>query len=331
MEKNWKNELGGMLPQEIRTLLTSLGEEESAKLEEIRLRLSHPIEIVGADFSRLLPDFLLDERLSGVLLERLCAHAVFAREQDIREGFLVFSGGYRVGLCGHYPQGAPARVTGFNIRIAREQKGCAEAIIRALSKGDGRMRSTLLLSAPGVGKTTMLRDMVRACSAGLWGLRPHRVCLVDERGEIGGCGALDLGPRTDMMEACARPAAIAQLLRSMSPEIIATDEIGGEADAEALRNAVLAGVSVLATAHADSLAEARRRRTLCPLMEADLFDDYVLLNRQGGTLRFRIEGGLHATDHIASPVYALYRTGLPGGQPPTATPSASSLAAADLS
>ena len=188
---NWKTWLLPLLTEDMRQALAPLSLPD---VTEIRLRLGKPMEVVTAAGSRLLyaPNGrpMLREGEQEQLLSAFSDHAPYAWEKEMRQGFITLNSGCRVGITGRIgaETGALATVTGFCIRILHPVVGCGEAVLPALLS-EGRLRSTLLFSAPGCGKTTLLRDVVRLVSDGLCGASPHRVGVVDERFEIGGEGA----------------------------------------------------------------------------------------------------------------------------------------------
>lgn len=156
----------------------------------------------------------------------------------------------------------------------------------------GRFASTLILAPPGMGKTTLLRDLIRALSSGE-GCPPHRVSLADERGEVAalyrGVPQLDVGPGTDVMEGCPKAMALMLLLRGMGPQVLAADEITAPEDVKALLTAAGCGVSLLATAHGESREDLRRRPLYRPLLEEGIFRRLVLIDGQGDARRYRVE------------------------------------------
>ena len=170
------------------------------------------------------------------------------------------------------------------VRVARPVTGCADGLLGYIAPADGALRSTLLLSPPGLGKTTMLRDIARQLSDG--GLC---VGIADERHELAACHmgvpTLDVGMRTDVMDGCPRSRAIARMVRAMALQLIVADEIGGEEDARALADAVRCGVGVAASAHAGSLDEALSRPGLRDVLSAGVADVVVLLGPRPGMVR----------------------------------------------
>ena len=157
----------------------------------------------------------------------------------------------------------------------------------------GRLQSALVLSPPGGGKTTLLRDLVRLISLGTEDLPPMRVSLVDERGELAasyrGRPQLDVGPRTDVLDGCLKAAAVPMLLRAMTPQVIALDELALDEDARAVRSAAGCGAVLLATAHAASPEELARRSALAGLLAGDIFRRTVTISGAGADRTYRVE------------------------------------------
>ena len=222
----------------------------------------------------------------GVLraVNALSGHSLYAREAELAQGYFTLKGGCRVGVCGRYAPGEGGKmilteIGSVNVRIAREVKGAADGMMGEIWKC-GRPVSFLILSAPGMGKTTALRDAVRQLSA-----RGVRVALADERGEVAACErgvpALDVGPNTDVMDGCPKRLAIPMLVRCMGPEMVATDELGGSEDAAAVLDAARCGVKAAATAHAAGLEDALRRPGLGELIRAGAFEKILILKGPG--------------------------------------------------
>ena len=145
---------------------------------------------------------------------------------------------------------------------------------------------TLLISPPRCGKTTLLRDLIRQISDGGIGYRGMRAGVVDERSELGGCSlgvpGCDLGKRTDILDGCPKAEGMMMLVRSMSPEVIAVDEIGCRADIEAMENAIYCGCRILATVHGSSLSDIQQKPLFSNLMQKEIFDRYIILDARRG-------------------------------------------------
>lgn len=313
-----------LLPAELQRVLGKLPGHVLDKLEEIRIREGRPLEVgyaggfgfAGEDGSlNRMPHsaYKPGADICRKLLERITNHSLYAMEEELRRGYITVAGGHRIGLAGRTVlEGGAVRglrdVAGFNIRIARDIEGVAGAVLPGLLNRQGRtVRSALIVAPPQQGKTTMIRDIARAVSYGRWrhpdaaGWPGRKVGIVDERSEIAACirgvPTFDVGPRTDVIDACPKAEGMMMMLRSMSPELLVADEIGRPEDAEAIREASHAGVSVIATAHAADLAEARGRPVLRRLLEEGAFDLLVELRRTAAGLSHRVlpaagEGGV---------------------------------------
>ncbi len=298
----WQTEILAFLPSRLRATLASLPESVIAAVTEIRVRAGRPLSVGVAGQEVLVtptgdpaPDAAsaLQVELDDVqrMLTLLTEASPYAVSERLRQGFLTLPGGHRVGVSGEArpsPEGLVlSEISGFCLRVARSLPGVAKPLLPRLVVGS-QLRHTLLAGPPGAGKTTLLRDLCRLVSAGepdtSW--PGASVVVVDERGELtgsrNGVPRLDLGPRTDILVGLPKPVAIRMALRALSPKVIATDEIGSPADAAALLDALAAGVTLIATVHAGSVGEVRRREGLAPLLREGGFQVLVLLSQRGG-------------------------------------------------
>lgn len=222
-------------------------------------------------------------------LQLISKNSLYAFEQEIKMGFLTVAGGHRVGLAGQalLQEGylkALKNISCLNIRLARQIKGCADLILPYIIAGSNSIYNTLIISPPRCGKTTLVRDLVRQLSSGVesQNFSGVQIGLVDERSEIAACDhgvpTVDIGPRVDVLDGCPKAIGMLMLIRSMGPQVIVTDELGRSEDAEALREALNAGVKVIATVHGRDVADINRRPYIGDLVQERYFDRYVILD-----------------------------------------------------
>ena len=285
-------------PGKIRHLLEQTVFSGWLEVEEVRLRANAPLTIGVWGDSCFITEtgeitnhekyayrVTTDEVQSTFLA--ICENSIYAHMEEIRQGFLTLKGGHRVGICGKaaVEEGRLKtfkEISSLNFRIAREVLGIADAIIDDIVQGR-EIQSTLILSPPQSGKTTLLRDLIRQISN-----RGFKVGVADDRGELGAmyCGVCqnDLGAQTDLIDNAPKAEAISLLLRTMSPKVIASDEIACKKDVDAIRIAHGTGVAIIATTHGNNLAEVKQRALLKTLFDEKVFSRAVILKRDFSTL-----------------------------------------------
>ncbi|MGM1045987.1 MAG: stage III sporulation protein AA [Bacillota bacterium] len=313
MTMNWLE----LFPENVKQLLLNLPKDVLEGLEEVRIRESRPLEInTGGKFHFVSRNgeliLIQDEAYKPTredghrLLDLISNHSLYTMEEELRKGFITIPGGHRIGLTGRTVlSGGKVEhirdISGFNVRIAKEIKGAADEILPyLLDTKRKRVLHTLIMSPPQHGKTTLVRDLARQISSGLWGRSNihwpgMKVGIVDERSEIAGCQrgvpGFDVGPRTDVLDGCPKAEGMMMMLRSMSPDVLIVDEIGRPEDAEAVTEALHAGISVIATAHGSSVQDMRGRPGLAGLVDNRMFEMYVVLARNGEGRSFRLQDG----------------------------------------
>lgn len=238
-------------------------------LQELRLRLGHPPELVCGNGSQWLDQEVSREDLQFVV-NTASRYSPWSAA-TISQGYITAAGGHRIGMCGEavVQNGTMTgirEVTSLCLRVARDFPGIAAGLPRT--------GSLLIIGSPGAGKTTLLRDLIRCRSD----TGPGSIAVVDERGELFPRG-FATGKRTDVLWGCSKEAGIEAVLRTMGPGCIAVDEITAETDCRALRQACGCGVHLLATAHAASRSDLETRTVYSGLLNSGLFDRLVILQQ----------------------------------------------------
>ncbi len=243
-------------------------------LEEIRVRIGWPVELIYGNHNEWLGNYdsMIDRQCLDEMLNYISGYSLYALDEELKQGYITFSGGHRIGITGHATYESTSSINdlqitniieigGLNIRIAHERKGCADQIIPFLRNGNS-IYNTVFFAAPGVGKTTYLRDAIRILSNGDQEHQGLKVCVVDERSEIAACvdgkPQNDLGKRTDVLDACPKSVGMQMMLRTMSPEIIAVDELGKDEEFMLLEQMRCSGVKILGTIHAGDMEQVLR-------------------------------------------------------------------------
>lgn len=255
--------------------------EQWERLSEIRLRCNRPSRYRTIDGQELSGTTITAPKLLKIA-HILMENSVYACEEELKEGFFTAEEGCRVGVCGKMSlrEGRVHMLSAIGsvcIRIPRAVKGCADVLKPYLDE------NLLVLSPPGLGKTTLLRDLARLASDS-----GRNVAIADERRELCACREgipqLDVGERTDVIDGCPKAQAIPMLIRACAPDMIVADEIGKTEDAEVLLDAARCGVCIAASAHARSVDEAFARKYLADILKSGVFSRAILLGERPGRI-----------------------------------------------
>ncbi len=265
--------------------IRALPSEIITSLEEIRIRTGSSICIISGGREFVIDSIPIDYDIMNRILNSLLNHSYYAYEEELAKGYITIEGGHRVGICGRavLDRGRVnliKDISSVNIRCSREIIGIAEPL-----RSDITDRNVLVISPPGCGKTTLLRDITRLLSSS-----GRQVSVCDERSEIAGTylgqSAYDLGPRTDILDGCPKAEGMMMLIRSMGPDVIVTDEIGRTEDAAAIEAAVCAGINIVASIHGSSYEEAAASR-IGDMIKNSIFSRLIFLtnNPRTGTVK----------------------------------------------
>ena len=248
-------------------------------IEEIRLRTNKPIILKNSNGNNLLIHIVSKKELLETF-QKVCEQSIYSYQKQICEGFITIKGGHRVGITGScvIDNGKIINInyiSSLNFRIAREKKDVSKKILKYILN-ENNVNNTLIISKPGCGKTTILRDLVRKIST-------KKTCgIVDERGEIAamykGEPQNDIGILSDVMDNCTKSDGMKMLIRSMSPEIIVCDEIGNKQDIEAINYAMCSGVKGIFTAHGNSLEEIMLNEQISQLLKKYIVQVIIILD-----------------------------------------------------
>lgn len=284
-EKNVQN----LFAENIRKLLIE-EKPDYDSIYEIRLRTGKPLFLVYSGGERCLKikgrePYLVTGQDLKETLEYVSGYSLYACEDEIRQGYISVQGGHRIGVAGkvildgNHIRGMKY-ISCINVRLSHQVPGCADAVMPYIQDGE-HLSHTLIISPPRGGKTTLLRDVIRQLSNGREDIPGVTVGVVDERSELAGSWQgipqNDLGLRTDILDACPKAEGMQMLVRAMSPDVVAVDELGREEDFRAVESVIHCGCCLIATAHGNSLEDVLRQPFFQKLKEMEIFERYIVL------------------------------------------------------
>lgn len=261
------------------------------RITEIRLRNNRAVIVYEMTDEKVI-NYVMKKEEFGAILAAISKNSIYAIEKDIKQGFVTINGGHRIGICGEAVFDdnkviSIKNINSMNIRVASQKVGVARKVMPYIVNG-GAINNTLIISPPGMGKTTMLRDIARYLSDGVYelGFRGVNVGIVDERSEIAACfygdAMLDVGMRTDIISNISKSKGMEMMIRSMGLKVIVTDEIGSKEDVEAMRYAMTSGVKCIFTVHGKNFDEVISKEDMGDIIEQGFFDVVIVLSNKNG-------------------------------------------------
>lgn len=310
------------LPPSLTAILDKVPEAVIRQVTEIRLRVNQPLLLILGNRDTLVGKLgqpatnnsdayicTRDDIMRS--LQIMSRNSIYALERELQQGFLTLAGGHRVGLAGQAIVETNhiktlKNISSLNIRLAREIRGSADKIMPYLLT-DSAIKNTLVISPPRCGKTTILRDIARQLSSGVPAMNfaGTQVGIVDERSELAACidgvPSMDVGIRTDVLDGCPKAQGMLMMIRSMAPGVIITDELGRREDAEAIKEALHAGVAVITSVHGRNVADILDRPYIGELLANRWFERFIILSSRPhpGTVE-QVKCGVKAEDDLLS-------------------------------
>lgn len=294
-----RDELIKIFSKDIRMILRQVS-VDFEQVQEIRLRVHAPLLMIcnnheyyitpsGKLSKRAEEAYLVSRQELKETLEHMGNYSLYAFEEEIKQGFITIHGGHRIGIAGKTIVDAHGIrtmkfISFINVRLSHQVRGCADCVLPYLYES-GDILHTLIISPPRCGKTTLLRDIIRQVSNGNGSEPGMTVGVIDERSEIGACyqgiPQNELGIRTDILDCCPKARGMMMLIRTMSPRVIAVDEIGSREDLEAIEYVMNCGCKLIATVHGSSIDDIKQKPVLRELVQAKCFERYIILSNNG--------------------------------------------------
>ena len=264
-------------------------------LEEVRIRNNNPIILKFNNREKIIENYTSSKEEIEYLVQKLCNNSIYSYQNEIINGYITVKGGHRVGITGEIVLDRGniinvKNISSLNFRIAHQVIDCSNFLLKyILNIDNNEIYNTLIVSCPGAGKTTILRDLVRKISSGIpeYSLNAKTCGIIDERGEIAamykGLPQNDIGVLSDVIENSPKYIGMSMLIRSMSPDIIVCDEIGNEKDIEAINYAICSGVKGIFTLHASNIEDIFLNNKIKELLEKYIIETIIFLdeNKRG--------------------------------------------------
>lgn len=276
------------LPQE---LVNMILQHNVHKIEEIRIRAEKPVIINFSNMEIVLKYVVKSAEILNIM-QNICNNSVYAYQNQISSGFITLPGGNRVGISGNVVVKDNvvtniSHIYSLNFRISHQVKGASDELIRyILDTKNNSIYNSLIVSPPGCGKTTMIRDLTKKISDGMpeINFKGINVCVVDERGEIAalnrGVAYNDVGIRTDILDNLPKSIGIKMAVRSMAPKVIVADEIGNKDDVDIINYVACSGVACIFTAHGYSMEDLLKNNEISRILNLKIIKRVIFLDEK---------------------------------------------------